>query len=304
MQAKTLFPGFRKDVVAVRHEAGGTIRIPYQTGGEGPPLLLLHGFPQTSAMWHKVAGELARRHTVVVTDLRGYGDADKPPGGPGHEGYSKRNMAADQLAVMRELGHERFMVLAHDRGARVAHRLALDHPGAVERFMALDIAPTLAMYERTDMRFASTYWHWFFLIQAEPLPETLIGHDPEFMLRKFMGGRHAGLAPFAPQAWQEYVRCARDRGTVHAMCEDYRAAATVDLEHDRADQAAGRRLEMPVCVLWGAHGGLAKCYDPLRLWADYAADLSGKALPCGHYLAEEAPEALLEACRTFFAPLL
>ena len=302
MQAKTLFPGFRRGVVQAGTEPGPQVEIPYLTLGSGPPLLLLHGFPQNAAMWHKVAGELTRRHTLVVTDLRGYGDASKPAGdaSPPHSLYSKRNMAADQLAVMRALGHERFMVAGHDRGGRVAHRLALDHPDAVERLMVLDIAPTLAMYERTDLTFAKVYWHWFFLIQAAPLPETLINKDPEFMLRKFIGGRHAGLAPFHPVAWEDYVRCARNPETIHAMCEDYRAAATVDLEHDRADLAAGRKLEIPVRVLWGEYGGLAKCYDPLALWAEYASHLSGKSLPCGHYLPEEQPEAVLEECLAFF----
>ncbi|MEI2415400.1 alpha/beta hydrolase [Orrella sp. JC864] len=294
---EALFSGFRRGTVVCR-EADEEIAIPYVTGGSGPPLLLLHGFPQTHAMWHKVAGPLARRHTVVATDLRGYGQAGKPASRGGAR-YAKRAMAADQLAVMRALGHARFAVMGHDRGARVAHRLALDHPQAVSRLVLLDIAPTLAMYEQTDMRFASTYWHWFFLIQPEPLPETLVGADPEFMLRRFMGTRHAGMDAFDPRAWDEYVRHAREPAAIHAMCEDYRAAAGIDLEHDRADRSAGRRLAMPVAVLWGEHGGLARCFDPLALWRDYAADLCGEALPCGHYLAEEMPEALVDACRRY-----
>jgi len=300
MQANALFPGFRRGVVQVADPLAGTVDIPYLAHGQGPPLLLLHGFPQTSAMWHKVAGRLARRYTVVAVDLRGYGDAGKPAGRAGPALYAKRAMAADPLAVMRALGHERFMVAGHDRGGRVAHRLALDHPQAVSRLMVLDIAPTLAMYERSDMRFATVYWHWFFLIQPAPLPETLIGADPEFMLARFMGGRHAGMRAFDPAAWREYVRCARSPEAVHAMCEDYRAAATLDLELDRADRAAGRRLEMPLCVLWGEHGGLARCFDPLALWREYAAQVQGKALPCGHYLAEEMPDAVVEECFAFF----
>jgi len=299
MQVERLFPGFDQGRLRVG-EGAGAVEIPYVTAGSGPALLLLHGFPQTRAMWHRVAGRLAERYTVVATDLRGYGDASKPEGGADHGAYSKRAMAADQLAVMRALGHERFMVAGHDRGGRVAHRLALDHPEAVSRLMVLDIAPTLSMYEGTDLTFATVYWHWFFLIQKEPLPETLIGADVEFMFRKFMGGRHAGMDAFAPPAWEEYVRCARIPGTVHAMCEDYRAARTIDLEHDRQDRDAGRRLEIPVRVLWGEFGGLARCFDPLEHWRGYAREVDGRALPCGHYIAEELPEPLLAECEAFF----
>jgi len=299
MPAEPLFPGFDRGRARVGAGASA-VEISYVKGGNGPALLLLHGFPQSHAMWHRVAGRLAERHTVVAADLRGYGDSSKPEGGAGHGGYSKRAMAADQVALMRALGHERFMVAGHDRGGRVAHRLALDHPGAVSRLMVLDIAPTLSMYESTDLTFATVYWHWFFLIQKEPLPETLIGADVEFMFRKFMGGRHAGMDAFAPEAWREYIRCASDPATVHAMCEDYRAARTIDLEHDRKDRDAGRRLEIPLRVLWGEFGGLARCFDPLAHWRGYASDVDGRALPCGHYIAEELPDALLEECVAFF----
>jgi haloacetate dehalogenase len=202
-------------------------------GGNGPPLLLLHGHPQTHEIWHRLAGVLAQHFTVIATDLRGYGASAKPPSDAQHTPYSKRAMAADQVAVMRHFGFERFMVCAHDRGARVAHRMALDFPEAVDRLMLLDIAPTLAMYEATDRAFATAYFHWFFLIQPEPLPELLIGAHPDAYVERVMGSRHAGLAPFAPHALQAYRDALRQPGAVHAMCEDYRASASIDLEHDR-----------------------------------------------------------------------
>jgi haloacetate dehalogenase len=268
------------------------VRIPYVTGGAGPPLLLLHGHPQTHAIWHRVAPRLADRFRIVASDLRGYGDASKPPGDPDHANYSKRAMAGDQVAMMRALGHRHFFVVGHDRGGRVAHRLAVDHPDAVERLMVLDIAPTLAMYEQTDMRFASAYWHWFFLIQPSPLPETLIGSDPAFYLENLMGRRHGGLDIFDAEAFAEYLRCARDPACIHAMCEDYRAAAGIDLLHDRADRDAGRRIGCPTRVLWGRHGVIGECFDPIAEWQRVALSVSGLALDCGHYIAEEAPQAL------------
>lgn len=300
MRLSQLFPGFRSASVTVQTD-GQSIDIPFVTAGRGPPVLLLHGFPQTKAMWHAVAPTLAERFTVVASDLRGYGDASKPDGGPRHQHYSKRAMAADQVALMRALGHERFALVGHDRGGRVAHRLALDHADAVARVMFLDIAPTLSMYERTDMRFAMGYWHWFFLVQPAPLPETLIGADPEFMLRAFMGTRHAGLGIFDASAWSEYVRCARDVRTLHAMCEDYRASATIDLEHDRADRAQGRRLAMPVRILWGRHGLVERCCQPIADWREVAEQVDGRVLDCGHYIAEELPEALCEEVIRFAA---
>ncbi|MES2972102.1 MAG: alpha/beta hydrolase [Pseudomonadota bacterium] len=270
------------------------------SAGTGPALLLLHGHPQTHAMWHLVAPALASRFTVVMMDLRGYGDSGRPLTDETHRAYSKREMALDALAVMRHHGFDRFQVLAHDRGARVAHRLAADHPGAVERLMLLDIAPTLAMYERTGEAFAKAYWHWFFLIQPPPLPEMLIESDPLAYVRSVMGKRHAGLSAFAPQALAEYERCAAIPGTARGICEDYRASATLDLEHDRADVARGNRLAQPLRVLWGEHGVVGKCFDVPELWQERAAGMSGRAVPCGHYIAEEAPDVLLDEAFRFF----
>lgn len=290
-----LFPGFAAGVDRSRG-----IGIPYLSAGDGPPMLLLHGHPQTRAIWHRVAPALARRFTVVLSDLRGYGDAGKPEGGPDSAAYAKREMARDQLALMRALGHECFHLIGHDRGARVAHRLAMDHPGAVNRLMLLDICPTLATYEQTDMRFARAYWHWFFLIQPAPLPEALINGDPQGHLRRLMGGRSAGLAPFAPDAMAEYLRAIADPACVHAICEDYRAAAGVDLAHERADRAVDRRIACPLRVLWGRRGVTHECFDPLAEWRRVARQVDGRPLDCGHYIPEEAPEALLAEIDSFF----
>jgi len=271
-----------------------------RTGGSGPPLLLLHGHPQTHVMWHLVAPALARHFTVVLMDLRGYGDSSRPPSDVEHAAYSKRSMALDGAKVMQHFGFERFGVLAHDRGARVAHRLAQDLPSRVTRMLLLDIAPTLAMYENTSQAFATAYWHWFFLIQPPPLPESLIASDPVRYLHSVMGNRHAGLAAFAPDALAEYERCARIEGTAHAICEDYRASATIDLVHDRADVASGKKLVQPLKVLWGEHGAVGQCFDVLALWRDRATQVSGSSLPCGHYIAEEAAELLIPQALDFF----
>jgi len=270
-------------------------------GGEGPPLLLLHGHPQTHMIWHCCADELAKHFTVIATDLRGYGASSKPAGDDAHVTYSKRAMAADQVAVMRHFGHERFLVCAHDRGARVAHRMALDHADAVERLMLLDIAPTLAMYEQTDRTFATLYFHWFFLIQPAPLPETLIGDHTDAYIERVMGSRHAGLAPFSPEALDAYRAALRQPGAVHAMCEDYRASATIDLEHDRADIERGNKVACPLRVLWGAEGVIDRCFDPLGEWRRVARDVSGRSLACGHYIPEEASAELVTEMLAFFA---
>lgn len=286
-----LFPGFRK--TRVRRDG---IEINTITAGNGPPLLLLHGYPQTHAIWHKIAPRLADRFTVVATDLRGYGDSSKPAGLPDHSNYSKRETAKDQVEVMRQLGFERFFLAGHDRGGRVAHRLAIDHPACVRKLAVLDIAPTKTMYEHTDMGFARAYFHWFFLIQPPPFPETLINASREFYLS---AGLRAGPETFAPQAREEYLRCF-DPATVHASCEDYRAAASIDLEHDRADEAAGRKITCPLLVLWGKNGVIEKHFHPIEDWQKVANDVRGHALPGGHYLAEEVPDLIYTELVGFF----
>jgi haloacetate dehalogenase len=285
-----LFPGFQSKRVRT---SGATINL--VTKGEGPPLLLLHGYPETHAMWHKVAPALAREYTVVCPDLRGYGDSSKPKGLPDHSNYSKRAMAQDMAEVMARLGHGTFHLVGHDRGARVAHRLARDHGKRVRTLTVLDIAPTLKMYESTDMAFATAYYHWFFLIQKPPLPERLLaGQVPDYVL-----GRLGRGTRFAPAAMREYVRAFRDPRCIHATCEDYRASATIDLEHDRKDRR--KKLRMPVQVLWGKRGVIERFFDPLRDWREVAADVSGRALPCGHFLPEEAPRETLRELRRFLA---
>jgi haloacetate dehalogenase len=290
-----MFPGFQKQ----KRQVNG-VDISFRVGGTGPGLLLLHGHPQTHVIWHKVAPRLSEHFTVVAADLRGYGDSSRPVADDEHRNYSKRAMALDNLELMNSLGFEHFSVLAHDRGARVAHRLALDHACAVQRLALLDIAPTLSMYEQTNEAFARAYWHWFFLIRPAPLPESLIEANPEQYLRSVMGSRSAGLTPFTDEAFAEYLRCLQLPGSARGICEDYRAAASIDLEHDRADLAAGHRLEMPVLALWGAEGTVGRCFDPMKEWQKVATDVRGAALPSGHYIAEEAPELLLKAVQDFF----
>ncbi|HEY1700397.1 MAG TPA: alpha/beta hydrolase [Trebonia sp.] len=275
------------------------IRINTLVGGQGSPVLLLHGYPQTHVMWHHVAPLLAENHTVVLTDLRGYGDSGKPDGGAGHEGYAKRTLAYDQVLVMRDLGFEEFGVVGHDRGARVAHRMALDFPRAVTRLAVLDIVPTRHAFRNADMDFGLGYWHWFFLAQPEPLPEQLIGSDPDSWIHGRLSSLRRGGEPFDPAAVAEYVRCFRDPAAIHASCEDYRAAAATDLTDDDVSAARGQLVTAPLLALWGEHGFVGKHYgDVLGIWREYAAKVEGRALPAGHYLAEEAPvqtaEALLE----------
>lgn len=293
------FPGFTENKVTVQSN-DGPIEIAYLIGGSGPPLLLLHGFPQTKAIWSQVASELAKNFTVIAADLRGYGASSKPHGKADHSTYSKRSMAADQHALMKSLGFNQFFLLGHDRGGRVSHRLAMDYPESVLRLMVLDISPTLAMYEKTTMAFAKGYWHWFFLIQPEPIPEAMIRANPEFWLKNHMG-RHAGTGIFSADHWAEYLAGASNSESMHAMCEDYRAAASIDLVHDRADRAAGSQLTIPMRVLWGEYGLVNRCFKPLDDWMQVASDVTGKAVPSGHYIPEEVPEQLLAETRKFFA---
>jgi haloacetate dehalogenase len=294
----SLLSGF--EPVTVEIAAG--VRIHARVGGSGPALLLLHGHPQTHAIWHRIAPSLASHYRLVMADLRGYGDSSRPTAEADHFAYSKRTMAADMVTLMRYLGHEHFAVLAHDRGARVAHRLALDYPSCVSRMVLLDIAPTLAMYQQTSEAFARAYWHWFFLIQPAPLPERLIEADPGAYVLDMMGSRYGGLSHFDPRALEEYVRCASLPGSAHAMCEDYRAAASIDLQHDQESLARNQRLTMPIQVLWGARGVVARCFDPLAEWrAVSSSSVEGEALPCGHYMAEEAPDALLAKVEPFLS---
>jgi len=289
-----LFPGFATHQVKT---SGAEIRC--VIGGSGPPVLMLHGYPQTHAMWHRIAPALAHTHTVVCADLRGYGDSSKPESDVQHAPYSKRAMAADMVELMHDFGFDRFALVGHDRGGRVAHRLVRDHPAAVTRVAVLDISPTATMYDKTDRAFATAYYHWFFLIQPFDLPERLIGADPLYYLGKKLGGwGSGGLAFFDPRAFAEYQRAFADPRTIHATCEDYRAAATIDLEHDRTDNA---RITCPMLVLWGARGIVNRLFDPIGDWRAVADDVQGHVIECGHYLAEEAPEATLAALAPFLA---
>jgi haloacetate dehalogenase len=284
-----------------REAAGRGFRL--RRSGAGPPLLLLHGNPQTHAMWHKVAPVLAQRFEVICPDITGYGLSDKPPVTADHAPYSKRAMAADMLALMQGLGHARFQVVAHDRGARVAHRLALDAPDAVARLCVMDIVPTLHHFEHADMAFGMGYYHWFFLAQPHPKPERMILRDVEdwFDLHTSREPKDRGF--FHPEARADYLAALRAPGTVEAICEDYRAAASIDLEHDRASRAAGDAVRCPLLALWGANGKIGQWYAPLEVWRAYArGPVTGGPVKSGHYLAEEAPEEVLAALDAFLAP--
>jgi haloacetate dehalogenase len=280
----------------------GEVTINTRIGGDGPPVLLLHGYPQTHAMWHAVAPRLAGHFTVVCTDLRGYGDSDKPPGGPqagdpDHNNYSKRTMARDQVAVMAALGFERFAVVGHDRGGRVTHRLCLDHPGQVSRAAVLDIAPTHKMFADMNREIAMGYWHWTWLAQPYDLPERMIGADPVWYLDGRLGGWGTGLDTYHPDALADYRRCFADPATIHASCEDYRAAATIDLTHDDAD--LDQKISCPLLVLWGGRGLVDKWFDPLAVWRERADNVSGRPIDAGHFLAEEKPEETADALLAF-----
>jgi haloacetate dehalogenase len=290
------FEGFTLETIPV---PGGHLRV--RRGGSGPPLLLLHGNPQTHAMWHRVAPILARRFTVICPDLRGYGGSFKPDATPDHAPYAKRAMAADMVALMSALGHERFLVGSHDRGARVAHRLAIDHPDRVEKLALLDIVPTIEHFERANMAFAMGYYHWFWFAQPHPFPENVISAAPDAWFTAHTSREPKPPGFFHPDALADYLAAVRNPEMIRGMCEDYRAAATIDLDHDRASRAEGSKVRCPVLVLWGEKGKIGEWYDPLAIWRDYAdGPVAGGPVPSGHYLAEEAPEAVVAALEGFF----
>ncbi|WP_234417013.1 alpha/beta fold hydrolase [Loktanella sp. Alg231-35] len=291
--APHFFAGFEERVF---HTPNGPVF--YRIGGNGPPLVLLHGYPQTSAMWHATAPELAKTYQVICPDLRGYGRSLKPKTDAAHAPYSKRAMAGDIIALMDHLGHDRFRIGAHDRGGRVAHRLAADHPERVTSLSVLDIAPTREMYREAKSDFAHAYWHWYWLTLPHPFPETMIGADPAFFWLSKCGAGSAGLSPFVQPALDEYLTAFSKPDAIHGACEDYRAAATIDIAHDHAETA---KLQMPLLALWGSNGVIAAHFDCLALWRERAAHVEGRALQGGHYLAEENPDAVLAAWLAFFA---
>jgi haloacetate dehalogenase len=274
----------------------GEVSLRVRHGGSGPPLLLLHGYPETHMMWGLIADDLARDFTVVAPDLRGYGGSSKPATTPDHAPYSKRAMARDAVGLMAHFGFERFNLAGHDRGGRVAYRLALDHPQALIRLSILDIIPTAEVWARANRSFALAYWHWSFLAQAAPFPEDIIARDPEGILFR-IAGKH-GRDLFHPEAFADYLAAAGDPATIHAMCEDYRAGATFDIKADEADR--GRRIETPLQVLWGAKGALEAWYDVLEVWRGWASDVRGHSIDCGHFIPEEKPAETLAAFRDFF----
>jgi len=290
--ANEFFPGFKK---LAKKTSGATIN--FVTAGSGPPLLLLHGYPETHVMWRKVAPQLARKFTVVAADLRGYGESSKPAGGETHVAYSKRAMAQDQVEVMNSLGFQKFLVVGHDRGGRVAHRLALDHPDAVQKLVVLDIVPTYKVFHTVTKELATSNFHWFFLIQPEPLPETMIGDSAEFWLRSRFNALPADA--ISKEAFAEYLRTFRMPETIHATCEDYRAGASIDLAHDEADLQ--RKVSCPLLTLWAQKGAMHRQYNVLDTWKERGSNVSGKALPSSHFIAEEIPEMLLSELGNFLS---
>jgi haloacetate dehalogenase len=282
-----------------RRETVGGVAINFAIAGSGPPVLFLHGYPQTHLMWHQVAPALAREHTVVLADLRGYGDSDKPTPGPDGEGYTKREMAHDQVLLMRRLGFDRFALVGHDRGARVSHRLALDAPEAVNRLVVIDVVPTLHVLGNVDREMASAYWHWFFLPLGGGVPERLIGADPEFFLRSLTTPLLSENARFDPAALAEYIRCFSDPAAIAATCADYRAAVRLDLELDEATARAGQQVTCPTLILWGERGFVGRHYDVLPIWREYAARPQGHGLLSKHFVPEEAPDETIAALREF-----
>lgn len=286
-EVATFFPGFKQiDMLVHGHNMHAVI------GGSGPALLLLHGYPQTHVMWHLIASELAERFTVVAADLTGYGASGKPATDANHTPYSKRAMGNDLLELMQQLGFSSFSIVGHDRGGRVAHRMAVDHDENIEKLVVIDIAPTREMYANTTDAFARAYWHWFYLIQPAPFPEKMILADTDaYLLHKCVDSLDTNV--FTEAALQEYLKAFRNPETVHASCEDYRAAATIDIEHDNHDDKLGRQISCPLLVLWGQDGVIESCFDALELWGKRATHVEGNSLPGGHYLAEQNPELVL-----------
>ena len=274
---------------------GVTLRVAIT--GQGEPLVLLHGHPQNHLTWRKIAPALSKHFTVIMPDLRGYGDSDKPPGGEEHRSYSKKVMAEDVILLMDALGYDLFAFVGHDRGGRVGHRLALDYPQRVSRAVFIDIAPTATMYALTDKAFATRYFWWFFLIQPAPLPEKMIGNDPAFFLQKHIEGQLKTPGATEPEIFADYLRCYRDPAMIHAACEDYRAAATIDLQDDAEDSA--KRISCPLLLLWGEKGTVGQLYDVVATWKEKALNVSGEALPCGHSPQEEVPEKTLASLLPF-----
>ena len=287
-----MFEGFETRQIET---IGTTINL--VTGGSGPPLLLLHGYPQSHVMWHKIAPRLAQDFTVVAPDLRGYGDSGKPVGDPDHMNYSKRVMAQDQVDVMEALGFDQFLLVGHDRGARVSHRLTKDHPQRVQKLATLDIIPTRTMFQIVNQEMATNTYHWFFLIQPFDFPERVIGADADYFIRRGFERTKDSTQVFPPEALEEYVRCFCDPAAIHGTCEDYRAGASIDLVHDEAD--FDNKVSCPMLAMWSETGYVGRSQDVLGVWKDYATNVRGQSFTCGHYMAEEQPDEIYAAIKAF-----